>query len=780
MKVFVIPHFHYDLEWVRTKEEFAELALSNMEKVLEIMRKDKEFKYLFDQLFLLELFKERKPELWNELLERIREGRIELVGGIYLMPDNLIPGLETQIREILYAKPVMEGLSGKKIKIGWMIDCFGHHSQIPQIFKKAGFEFYTFKRGYRGEKMMNFIWEGLDGSKIFVHYMLFGYDPLWLPQDDVELGAKVLLEMIEKAKPYALNDCIMLLTGSDFTPPNPILSKIVKRARGLSGYDIKVATPGEYFEEVKNCEVPIVRDEMVFGRYHPVLPGCRSSRMNIKIKFRKLEFLLQSVEALNTFVSLKGGKSEEEKLEKAWKLLLMNAFHDTICGCGIDEIYKEAEERFREAEEIALEVLNSSLSFFSGNNEKFLLFNPLPWKRREIIELADGKIVSAELPPLGYIITEGEKEEKVKKKKLEIENEFFRVKLTERGTLDIFMDGKLVIKDGNDIEIISDGGDLYYSRVPERSYKTRISEAISKPEYLRDMNEIRFEVVDAKAEKSKFREVLSYTIKAEWRKETILRLSFEVQLTKGIPRIDFKAKVYFNYPHTDLMILFPTDIEGKAYAEIPGGVCEVDLDVDDSDWVEKYDNFAVQNWMAYEDGSRGVALINLGIPEHRIEEGIIKMTLLRSVDLVSWGDAGPKLYTPKALMIGEHEFRYALIPYKGSWKENDIPKLAYSHNAPVFIRHGVRELPETDWALELDDNLVMTAFKKSKEGIVLRFFETLGKETKSTMKTNFDYAEVYKADLLESPLEEWNFEVKPFEIVTLEFDVQKATNEKVN
>ncbi|WP_461866577.1 glycoside hydrolase family 38 N-terminal domain-containing protein, partial [Thermococcus sp.] len=175
MKVFVVPHFHYDLEWVRTKEEFAELSLSNMEKVLEIMRKDGEFKYLFDQLFLLELFKERKPELWNELLERIREGAIELVGGIYLMPDNLIPGLETQIREILYAKPVMEEFSGKEVKVGWMIDCFGHHSQIPQIFKKAGFEFYTFKRGYRGEKTMNFIWEGLDGSRIFVHYMLFGY-----------------------------------------------------------------------------------------------------------------------------------------------------------------------------------------------------------------------------------------------------------------------------------------------------------------------------------------------------------------------------------------------------------------------------------------------------------------------------------------------------------------------------------------------------------------------------------------------------------------------------
>lgn len=130
MKVFLVPHFHYDTEWVMTKEEYAKVASQNIKRLLEIMRKNKDFKFVLDQYLLLEQFNKFYPSLWRELIRRIREGRIELVCGMYVMPDALLPGVESEIRQILYAKPLFEKVGGE-VKVGWMVDAFGQHSQTP-------------------------------------------------------------------------------------------------------------------------------------------------------------------------------------------------------------------------------------------------------------------------------------------------------------------------------------------------------------------------------------------------------------------------------------------------------------------------------------------------------------------------------------------------------------------------------------------------------------------------------------------------------------------------
>lgn len=830
MKVFLIPHFHYDTEWVMTKEEYAKIASQNIKRLLEIMRKNKDFKFVLDQYLLLEQFSKFYPSLWGELIKRIKEGRIELVCGMYVMPDALLPGVESEIRQILYAKPLFEKVGGE-VKVGWMIDAFGQHSQTPQLFKKAGYKYYTFKRGYRGEPTMDFIWKGLDGSEILVHYLLFSYDALWLPED-VELGEKLLLNAIERAKPHAIHGHLMVLTGSDFSKPNPKLPEIVKRAREISGLDIRIATPIEFLREIERFkdELPVVEDEMIFGRYHRVLPGCYSSRINVKQKYREVEFLLQGVETLSTFAYILGKSYPRARLKKAWKLLLENAFHDVICGCGIDEIYESAEKRFKESKSLAFELSERGMKFIAkcvntrGDGIPLILFNPLPWEREEVAEFSidltaldskgfeivshegeeipyealnfeldeEGKITQVrvlgkvKLPPLGYKLfyVKPSNEIKVQEKteELKIENEFFKVIFKpEMGTIDVYSNGELIIENGNDLEISTDVGDLYYSIEPKGGYKVKLSEALTKPEYLRDIADIKYDIVEMFKSSSELRESIRYTVKAIWREETLFEAKVIVSLYKGMPRIDFKLDIDFNYPHTILRVLFPTKIESEIfYSEIPGGVVKREKVVESKGWVEEHPStYPVQNWIAYEDNEKGVALINAGLPEHKIENNTIKLTLLRSVDVVSWGNAGPRFYTPKALMIGKHTFRYSLVPYKGSWKENKVHKIAYSFNAPIFVHQTYKHegsLPKEFSALEINDNLVLTAFKKGErdEDIVVRFFETEGKESNVELNLGFEYLKVEESDLLENPIKEWNFKVKPFEITTLKIKHKKA------
>ena len=130
-------------------------------------------------------------------------------------------------------------------------------------------------------------------------------------------------------------------------------------------------------------------------------------------------------------------------------------------------------------------------------------------------------------------------------------------------------------------------------------------------------------------------------------------------------------------------------------------------------------------------------------------------------------------------MIGKHTFRYSLVPYKGSWKENKVHKIAYSFNAPIFVHQTYKHegsLPKEFSALEINDNLVLTAFKKGErdEDIVVRFFETEGKESNVELNLGFEYLKVEESDLLENPIKEWNFKVKPFEITTLKIKHKKA------
>lgn len=90
-RIFVIPHFHYDVAWIRTEEENLRRVYGILGKVLDIMARDEEFKYVVDQVFYLERMKKQRPGLFRQISERISEGRIEVVNAGYVMPDlNLV------------------------------------------------------------------------------------------------------------------------------------------------------------------------------------------------------------------------------------------------------------------------------------------------------------------------------------------------------------------------------------------------------------------------------------------------------------------------------------------------------------------------------------------------------------------------------------------------------------------------------------------------------------------------------------------------------------------
>jgi hypothetical protein len=317
-RAFVIPHFHYDVAWIKTEEEYLKIVHKILAKVVEIMKKDKDFTYVVDQAYYLEKTKKERPKLFRQVADRILEGRIEVVNAGYLMPDlNLIsPSTIKKNYEIMnsFAKDEFN----TKPQIAWMIDCFGHPGIMPRIARAANLKYYVFWRGMnKPDFTQEFFWTGADKSTVLVHWMKHGYALFGYRFNHLAKAISFLEPTTELA---------FVPFGADFYLPDEKLIQQIHKTEGA-----EFALPSKFFNELEKYEskLPTIKGEMLSD--YSNFKGYYSSRVSFKQLYRTAEKELLSKEAD----------------EKEWKSLLYAAFHDIVCGTGIDEVYPKAQRKLR-------------------------------------------------------------------------------------------------------------------------------------------------------------------------------------------------------------------------------------------------------------------------------------------------------------------------------------------------------------------------------------------------------------------------------------------------
>ena len=145
--IYLVPHTHYDAIWSFTKEDYFYInMLLILKEVAELVEKT-DYKFLIEQTFLLEELERRYPELFSKITKQIKEGKIEVADGEYLMADTMLPDGETLIREILIGKRYVKEKFGVDVPVMWQADSFGLNAQLPQIYKKSGYKYVAFRRG---------------------------------------------------------------------------------------------------------------------------------------------------------------------------------------------------------------------------------------------------------------------------------------------------------------------------------------------------------------------------------------------------------------------------------------------------------------------------------------------------------------------------------------------------------------------------------------------------------------------------------------------------------
>jgi len=391
----VVSHTHWDREWYLPFQRFRIRLVDMVDSLLEILDSEPTFEYftLDGQAIVLEDYLEIRPENRERIDEHVKQGRL-LVGPWYVLPDEFLVSGESLIRNLMLGHLIAQKHGGV-MRVGYLPDTFGHPAQIPQILLGFGIDNAVIYRGVQ-TSTSEFMWESPDGSRVLTVFLPGGYCNAMQLAAAPNRFLDRLGAILDSVQSLATTDTVLLMNGCDHLPPRRDTARIVDEAnrRLNNGLKLQQGTLPQYLQRIKeaNPDLPTLRGEFRKPRPGRITPGVVSARMYLKQEnFKSTNALERYAEPLSTLAWMVGQKYPQAFLWQAWKYLLQNHPHDSICGCSVDEVHQDMMARFRWTQQIAsdlvhrgLDALSSNISSLNGRNEAgLLLYNPLGHGRRD-------------------------------------------------------------------------------------------------------------------------------------------------------------------------------------------------------------------------------------------------------------------------------------------------------------------------------------------------------------------------------------------------------------
>ncbi len=398
MRCLVVSHTHWDREWYRTFEGFRARLLDAVDRLLELLEEDPGFRFLLDgQTSMLEDYLELRPAARAPLERACREGRVE-IGPWYVQPDSLLPDGEAHIRNLLEGRRVGASFGGVS-SVAYTPDSFGHPAQLPQILSGFGLEPFVYWRG-NGDEIdsmpTEYLWRAPDGSEVLAHHLAEGYFAAAGLPGDAMAGALFLRGLASKLGERTRSGVVLLLNGIDHAMPEGRVRAAVEALARLTDWEVERGLLGDFARALPRSG-PSFEGELVGARVANLLPGVWSARMPLKIRNRRAEAaLLGWAEPFSALAAALGAAGDERPaIRRAWRELLRNQAHDSLCGCSIDAVHEQMEARYAAAEELADETAKRCLERLAGReleratpwsaSQEVVVFNPSPRTRTDVV-----------------------------------------------------------------------------------------------------------------------------------------------------------------------------------------------------------------------------------------------------------------------------------------------------------------------------------------------------------------------------------------------------------
>lgn len=432
--VHVISHTHWDREWYMPYEKHHVRLIALMDELLDVLKRDPEFGsfHLDGQTIILDDYLQVRPERREELERSIREGRIH-IGPWYILQDEFLTSPEANVRNLQVgwqdAKPY-----GKWARIGYFPDSFGNMGQAPQLIAQAGIEAAVFGRGVKPTGFNNQVqqqadsyesaysemfWESPDGTRVLgILFANWYHNGMEIPVQ-AEEAARYWEVRIPAAELYASTPHLLLMNGCDHQPVQTDVSQALATARKLYPDAAFVHSNFEEYVKQVQAEMPetldVIRGELRSLRSDGwyTLVNTASSRVDLKLRNAAGQTLLEkAAEPLAAFASLQGEECPHHLFTYAWKTLMQNHPHDSICCCSVDEVHREMVTRFEKSRQVAEAIIEDRAEVLAARVDTscfvrypealpFIVFNTSGWPKqgRITVELEVKRIPLSEGKP---------------------------------------------------------------------------------------------------------------------------------------------------------------------------------------------------------------------------------------------------------------------------------------------------------------------------------------------------------------------------------------------
>jgi len=372
MKIYYINSTHWDREWFKSFQEFRFDLVEMVDDLLDIMEKDPAYKrFCFDgQTIVLEDYVKIVPDGEFRLRKLIADGRL-LVGPWFVMPDEFLVSGESLIRNLMTGCAIAKKWGGNPWLYGYVNDIFGHIAQMPQIFNGFGIQGSYIGRGLGDAKYSHFVWRGPDGSQCYTTIGNYGsFTRSRMKSFGTPEFPEMLKKHIEVLSSRSDVPIVVFSNTDDHAKATSYTPKVLEMIQELfPDAQLVDADLSHVAEELRKYEafLPVACGELNTpnaGGHAELLTNCLSSYYPLKQENDYCQNLLeQRIEPLLAVSALEGKPMRHRFVDEAYRYLLENHPHDSICGCSGDQVHKDMIYRYDQVKLICQRLYDRFLEF---------------------------------------------------------------------------------------------------------------------------------------------------------------------------------------------------------------------------------------------------------------------------------------------------------------------------------------------------------------------------------------------------------------------------------
>ena len=747
---YFVGNAHLDPAWMWRWQEGSAETKATLRSALDRMNEYPDFKFVCSSASAYEWIEDFDPAMFEEIKQRIREGRWIVVGGWYVQPDCNLPSGEGFARQSLYSQRYFHDRFGVTAVTGYNVDSFGHNLMLPQILKKSGMKQYVFMRPGPHEKEMPanaFRWRSPDGSEIPVYRIRACYNENFKELSELTDS----LAELEKFQEGMESGMVFYGVGNHGGGPTKRNIELIMQAQKEFPENKYVFSDlNDYFESMEEQfkDLPLHTDDL---QHHA--SGCYSAVSAVKAGIRRAENGLLEAEGYNMVAAnVLGKKYLTEQFKDAWKNVLFCHFHDIAGGCSVEDVFTDSGYMLSESISIAERLKNSALQSLSwaidtssaSRGFPIVVFNPHPFDIEDTVQInkqldciVDGEgnevplqhvqsqtimcmgrsdtLFTARVPAMGYATYYYLPEAKVthentlKAEGNVLENAHVRVEFDPQT-------GYIRSMFNKDEQRQMLGGE---SAVPviidEHEHDTWSHARNFFTKQVGVFGDAKLTVLEKGPVRATVKVVSRYGAST---------LTQYFSLGTEDTTLTVRAKIDWQEHHKMLKLAYNMAVEApRAFYEIPFGVIERPVDGEEEPGYR---------WVAVADDKSGYALLNNSKYSFSVKDSTLNLTVVRSP---LYGDHGGArndecVFTDQGL----HEFTYAITEAKmGEWSPIITKARLFNTHATAVVENNHKGTQaDTFCGLTVSaPNVQISAIKRAEDGqgLVVRMYETEGKET---------------------------------------------------